>query len=200
MKARSQKVEQSGEAPKLPPPPSIKRYSNGIAQFPIAELRDWAIATNVPDKDCLSYALQFECGEPEIYNYALTQFDRKMEILIERIYYIDVAGGPDGTDLREEVNANDTMKRAILRRFFTGEASVCGIVNVDEEGRLWVDVLAEDNLESHLVLFLQPGEMGCEFEVTDPETLTCVSRCRVSFDGASFFYEPVDLSVNVPLS
>ena len=200
MKARSKKIEKSEEIPKLPAPPDIKKFANGMAQFPVMELREYAIKANIPDSDCLSYALQFELGEPGLFNYVLGEFDRDMEVLIEHVYYIDVEGGPDGKDQREAINASDMMKRAILRRFFMGEAPICGVVNVDEEGRLWIDVLPEYNIEAHLILFLQPKKMGVEFDSYNPETHMRESCCRIMFDGDSFFYEPVDLSVTHPLS
>ena len=204
MKARSKKAEQSKEMPKapkkLPKPPEIQRFSNGMAKFPVMALRDYAIKADIPDSDCLSYAFQFELGEVGVYNYTLGAYDQSVVTLIERVYYIDREGGPDGADQREEIEASDMMKRAILRRFFMGEAPVCGIANVDEEGRLWLDVLPEYNIEAHLVLFMQPKKAGLEFDSYNPETLMRESCCRIMFDGESFYYEPVDLSSTVPLA
>ncbi len=198
MKAHSKKVKQSKETPKLLKPPEIQRFANGMAKFPVMALRDYAIEADIPDSDCLSYALQFELGEVGVYNYSLGAYDPSVETLIERVYYIDRESGPDGSDQREEINASDMMKRAILRRFFTGEAAVCGIVNVDEEGRLWLDVLPEYNIEAHLVLFMQPKKSGLEFDSYNPETHIRESCCRMVFDGEAFYYEPVDLSTTVP--
>ena len=199
MNAHSERERQPDEILEVPgrPKPQVREYPNGIAEFPISEMHEYRLAGGAKEGENISYTLMFEMGEPGVFNYELGEFDRNIVVMFAGVYYVDREGGPKGEDAHYKIeDPPEFLRTAILRRFFTGEALICGVVFMDDEGRLWLTVSAENNIEACLVLHLQPKGIGCEFNVVDANTLARLSCCRVTFNGESFYYEPVDLSAS----
>ena len=178
--------------------PEIKYYPNGIAAFPVMKLHEYCEKNGIGQDEGASFGLMLPGSSSDQYNFFLTDYDTSVNVLIHTVFYIDNGGGPNETDEREQIQPTVLMKRSIFRRFFQGEAGVCGVMHIDQDGRLWVDVMAEENLEAIMVFWIQPNTLGLEFSAFDPGTMMRVSCCRIMFDGETLYCEPVDFTSNVP--
>lgn len=194
--AHSEKVEESKKITARAP--NVKVYPNGFMAFPIAELRRFGKEQGIPDTDGMGYTVYFEFAKADTFNYCLGEFDRKMDILIFQVFYVDVGGGPDQSNLMEEIMPTELMKQSIMRRFLLGEAGISGTVIIDRDGKMWIRILPEDNLEAVLVLSLDPKGIGCEFNALGEDGMTLLGSCRMTFDGATFYYDPVGWSSATP--
>ena len=195
MDARSEIVEQLKNAQNkkyFDGAPDVKKFPNGMAEFPVSKLRKYCEKHGMIEDEALSYGIFLPYAEPGVYNYELTDHDFKAEVLIRHVYYIDRGDGENSIDQRQEIeNPNALMKASILRRFFEGEADVCGLMSLDPVGNLWVNIKPEDNLQVILTLVLDPKGFGLEFSTFD-ENDFCLDSSRLSFNGESFFCMPVD--------
>ena len=195
MNALSQMVEQSN--PVLDNVPNITEYADGVVEFPVAALQEYCEKHDVKQDEGVSYGLQLEGGAEGVYDYFITKFDEKNVSMIQRIYYIDNGGAPDGSDVRAEIPENDVLKLAIYRRLFSGNCGICGLMNIDQGGRLWMDVLAENNIEAIVIMFLQPGTPGLTLSQYDLYSMKKekIAECRISFDGEKLIYEPIAIDL-----
>lgn len=189
MNALSQMVEKSDSL--LDNVPNIKEYVDGSVEFPVMEMQEYCKKHGIKQDEGVSYGLQLEGGAEGVYDYFITKFDDKNVSLIQRVYYIDNGGAPDGSDVRAEIPLNDVLKLSIYRRLFSGNCGICGLMSIDQDGRLWMDVLAENNIEAIVVMFLQPGNPGLTFTQYDLFSRQKLAECRISFDGENMLYEPI---------
>ena len=193
MNALSQMVDRSNSS--FDNVPSITEYSDGVVEFPVMALQEYCEKHDVKQNEGVSYGLQLEGGAEGVYDYFITKFDEKNVSMIHRIYYIDNGGAPDGSDVRAEIPANDLLKLAIYRRLFSGNCGICGLMSIDQGGRLWMDVLAENNIEAIIIMCLQPVTPGLTLTQYDLLSSKKLAECRISFDGEKLLYEPIAIDL-----
>lgn len=165
--------------------PNIKRFPNGLIALPVGKLNQYHTEVGYADKNKVSvFNLILPGAKVGEYDYHLgPESDSDAVVTIMNVFYYDY-----DTEACEELMPNKTLEEAIYRHFYEGEVDFNGVLRIDQEGRIWADAMAEDNIGVTFLIALSPKGIGYEL-ISSDETV----RCQIWFDGSTFYYEQKSL-------
>lgn len=159
----------------------IVESPTGLIELPIAALQEYHDKVGLGPEQLCYFGLRLPGAEDGIYDYVLgLDCDDEALVQIMDAYYYDMETGESAS-----LSHSAVLEASIYRRYYNGDAMVCGDLLIDQLGRLWMCVMTEDNIGAQMCI--QFSEKSFGYEICR-EDLTFISR--LWFDGKTFMFSP----------
>ena len=120
-------------------------------QIGLAEEEPCFFMVNLPESD------------EGFFNYIVgSDFDEKSYLEAVDVFFCD-----GESDECESINGGPLLYSAILRDFLNGEMLICGLIMIDQKGRMWIRGSYSDDIGVDLRVTVSLDSLGYSFYSTD---------------------------------
>lgn len=141
----------------------IKSTDYGLIEIPLGAMREYCNTLKLsPNQGCM-VGVQLEGGEEGFYNYVLTEnSDNEASITVTEVYYYDEETGDS-----DEIVAGNLLYKSIRRDLFSGKSLVSGLIGVDQDGKIYLQVMHSEDIGVELFLEVDDRREGFQLATSN---------------------------------